>query len=450
MTTLTYPPGPKEWPVLGSSLAFRRKPLELLTKLAGEFGDVTHFKIGPYHVYLLNHPDYLKEVLVTQAKNFHKGRSAKWAKPLLGEGLIVSEDAFHLRQRRLIQPLFHKQRIAAYGTVMADYADQTSQRWQERLKRAESLDIAHEMMELTLRIVAKTIFDADVEAEAKEIGAAVTAGMEWWHNFLLPLGQQLNRLPLPSTRRFEKALARLDEVIFQMIKERRGETTGRGDLLSLLMRSQELENDCSCMTDRQARDEAVNIMLAGHETTATALTWAWYALSEQPEIEHKLHAELDRVLAGRLPTVEDLPLLPYTEKVWSETLRAYPPIWAVSRLAIRDCEIGGYVIPANSTVILSQWVMHHDQRYYPEPYKFDPERWTPGAKTTRPRFSFFPFGGGNRLCIGESFAWLEGILLLAALAQGWQMRPAPGYKVEFHPLITLRPKGGMWMTLHRR
>ena len=445
--TITRPPGPKRRLFSGSFLAFRRDALKFLQRLADEYGDISNFRIGPQNVFFLNHPDYVKDVLVTHHQNFIKGRALQRTKRLLGEGLLTSEGEFHRRQRRLAQPAFHRQRVASYGAVMTDYGARTVERWHD----GETLDISHEMMRLTLAIVGKTLFDADVESEAQEIGQALTDVMNLFDVLLLPFSEYLDKLPLPQTRRFHRAKDRLDATVYRMIEERRRSGKDRGDLLSMLLIAQDEEANTGQMTDEQVRDEALTIFLAGHETTSNALTWTWYLLSQHPEVETKLHEEIDAVLGSRLqPTTDDLPRLRYTEMVLAESMRLYPPAWALGRLAINDYEVSGYVVPAGSLILMSQYVMHRDPRYFPDPTRFDPERWTPAARESRPQYSYFPFGGGPRRCIGEGFAWMEGILLIATIARHWRLRLIPDHPVELQPVITLRPKHGMRMSLVRR
>jgi cytochrome P450 len=446
MKTISYPPGPKPKFPGSILLAFRRDPTGFLLEAARKYGDIVHFKMGSQHVFLLNHPDYIKDVLITHNRNFAKSPRLALAKNLLGEGLLTSEGDFHRRQRRLAQPAFHRQRIAAYAQVMTDYGKRMRERWQSGM----TLDIAQEMMDLTMTIVAKALFNADVESEAQEIRKSLTIAIELFSRVTLPFVELINKLPLPSNRRFYKARECLDRIIYGIIRERRAQGIDQGDLLSMLLLAQDTEGDGGSMTDLQLRDELMTLFLAGHETTANALTWTWYLLSQHPSVEAKLHAELDTVLAGRLPTVEDLPRLKYTEMVFSESMRMYPPAWVISRLVLKDYEVGPYVIPANSIILMSQYVMHHDPRYFPDPFVFDPERWTPEAQAERPKFSYFPFGAGPRQCIGESFAWMEGIMLLATLGQKWKMRLVPGHPIVLQPLITLRSKYGMKMTLEQR
>jgi len=422
-----------------------RNPLAMMIAMQRDHGDIAHWRIGPQNLYLINHPDLIRDVLVTNGRNFTKSRGLERARRLLGNGLLTSEGEFHLRQRRLAQPAFHRQRIAAYAGTMSSYAERTSERWRDGV----TVDMHTEMMRLTLGIVARTLFDADVDEEAGEIGEALTAAFEHFNFAMLPFTELLDRLPLPAVRRFNAARDTLDRTIYRMINERRKSGEDRGDLLSMLLMATDTEGDGKGMSDSQLRDEALTIFLAGHETTANALTWTWYLLSQHPEIEARLHAEIDS-LRNRTPTYEDLPSLPYTRMVFAESMRLYPPAWAIGRRAIEPFEARGFVIPERSVVIMSQYIMHRDERYFPDPERFDPERWTPEAQATRPKFSYFPFGGGTRVCIGEQFAWMEGILLLAILAQKWGMRLEPGHRVEIQPLITLRPKHGMKMTLHRR
>jgi cytochrome P450 len=447
MTTMLHPPSLKRKFFGASFLTFHRDRLGFLQTAAKECGDITYFKLGAQEVYFLNHPDYVKDVLVTHQGSFIKGRALQRGKRLLGEGLLTSEGEFHRRQRRLAQPAFHRGRVNAYGRSMIEYAERTALRW----RNGETLDISQEMMRLTLSIVGKTLFDADVEAEAQEIGAALTDVMELFNAMLLPFSELLEKLPLPQNRRFQRAKDRLDATIYRMIEERRRSGEDHGDLLSMLLLAQDEEGDGRGMTDEQVRDEALTIFLAGHETTANALTWTWYLLSQHPAVESKLHQELDEVFReNRAPEVEDVPRLRYTEMVLAEAMRLYPPAWAIGRLSIKDEEIGGYLIPARSLVLLSPFVMHRDERYFTDATRFDPERWTPEARENRPTYSYFPFGGGQRRCIGEGFAWMEGILLIAALARKWRMRLVPNHPIEMNPTITLRPKHGMRMTVERR
>ena len=436
--TVARPPGPKNSPIVGNLYAFRKSPLDFLSKMAREYGDLVYFKVARQHMYLVNHPDYVREVLVNNQSNFIKSRALQRAKVLLGEGLLTSEGQQHLRQRRLVQPAFHRERLAGYAAAMSAGAVQ----WRDRWQPGSALDISTEMPHLTLSIVAKTLFSADVESEASEIGAAMTTVLEMFRLLLMPFAEYLEKLPLPHIRRFEKARARLDATIYGLIRERRKSGVDTGDLLSMLLFAQDEE---SGMTDEQVRDEALTLFLAGHETTANALTWTWYLLSQHPEIERRLHDEIDAVLGNRAPEFADVPQLRYAEMILAEALRLYPPAWAIGRKAKGAFELGGVEVPAESICILCPYLVHRDPRWFPEPEKFDPERWTPEARDARPKFSYYPFGGGARVCIGERFAWMEGVIVMAAIAQKWRLRLQPGQHVEPLPLITLRVKNGLRM-----
>ena len=426
-------------------LTFRRDPIAYLRWAAFEGGDIVHLPLSRYPVFLLNHPDLIKDVLVTRQKQFKKGRALEQMKRLLGEGLLTSEGPVHLRQRRLMQPAFHRVRIASYGEAMTQYAAQTRDRWQD----GAAYDMHEEMMRLTLSIVGKTLFGAEMEAQATEIEGALTQVIGLFHILQLPFSHLLEKLPLPQVRRFGAARARLDKTIYGLIAEHRAVGEDRGDLLSMLLAVRD-EDDGGSMTDWQVRDEALTLFLAGHETTANALTWTWYLLSQHPEVEATFHAELDAVLNGRLPTLDDLPALSYTRRVLSESMRLFPPAWVVGRRVLTDYTVRDYHLPAGAIVLLAQSVMHVDSRFYPDPGRFDPDRWTPEAEAERPKFAFFPFGGGPRVCIGEQFAWMEGILLLAALGQKWRLRLAPSQVVATQPIVTLRPKYGMRMSVEKR
>jgi len=347
----------------------------------------------------------------------------------------------------MIQPVFQHERVASYGAPMVELADRHAARWRD----GEVVDVAREMTRLTLAIVGRTLFDADVESEADEIGQAMTTAVTLFGSTLtLPYSEIIDRLPLPANRRFARAKARIDATIARLIAERRSSPGQHTDLLSLLLAAWDSEGDGTGMTDAQVRDEAITIFLAGHETTANALAWTWYLLSQNPAAEAKLHAEVDAVLGDRPPTAADFPRLPYTERVLAESMRLFPPAWIVGRRALEDREIGGFRIPRRSIVLACQWVTHRDPRYFPDPERFDPDRFLPEAKAARPKFAYFPFGGGPRVCIGEGFAWLEGVLVLATIARRWRLTLERGQIVTPAPSITLRPKYGIRMRLERR
>ena len=442
----TRPPGPKNVrPFLGVLPHFRKDPSGYLLSVAREYGDLVYLRLGPQHAYIVSRPDWIRDILVTHQSNFTKSRMLERAKVLLGEGLLTSEGEFHTRQRRLVQPAFHRDRLVRYAADMVACAEKTRAQW----KDGAELDMHREMTRLTLAIVGRTLFSADVSSEADEIGAAMTQILGLFDTLLIPFSALLQKLPLPSVRRFEKARDKLDAIVYGMIAERRQSGRDAGDLLSMLLLAQD-EEDHTGMTDKQVHDEALTLLIAGHETTANALTWTWYLLSQNPEVEALMHAELDCVLGDRAPAFDDVPRLPYTTGVFSESLRLFPPAWAIGRRAIRDYSIGEYTIPANSILLLPPWVVHRDARFWPSPERMDPGRWAPEEIEKRPKFAYFPFGGGTRVCIGERFAWAEGVLVLATLARKWRMRLVPGHPVATQAVITLRPRYGMKMTLESR
>jgi cytochrome P450 len=442
---IARPPGPRNPPILGQYAPFRKDPPGFLTRMARDYGDISFYRIGPANVYQFAHPDLIRDVLVTNQHNFVKSRVLQRAKVLLGEGLLTSEAPVHTRQRRLVQPAFHKQHLAGYAETMIEYATRTRDRWQD----GQSFDAAVEMMRLTLAVVAKTLFSADVEAEAAAIGESLSAVLHLFYLVVMPFSRIIERLPLPSVRRFEQGKKRLDEIIYRIIAQRRASQEDHGDLLSMLLLAED-EEGSGGMTNKQVRDEALTLFLAGHETTAVALTWTWYLLSQNPDAEARLHAEIDSVLAGRTPAPDDFAKLRYTEAVFAEAMRLFPPAWGIGRMALKHYEAGGYTIEPGDIIVMSPYVVHRDPRWWPDPERFDPDRWTPEQRAARPKFAYFPFGGGARVCIGEHFAWMEGVLLLATLGQRWKLRLKPGHRVDYRASLTLRPRYGMQMTAHSR
>ena len=431
--------------LLGVLPEFRKDPPEFLRRVAREHGDIAYLHMGTQHIYFLNHPDWIRDVLVTHQASFKKSRMLERARVLLGDGLLTSEDEFHKLQRRLVQPAFHRDRLVGYAASMVECADGCRGRWQAGVE----MDVSQEMARLTLAIVARTLFSVDVSSEADEIGEALTEVLGLFDTVLLPFSEWLEKLPLPKVRRFERARARLDETIYRIIAERRASGEDRGDLLSMLLLAQD-EDTGGRMTDKQVRDEALTLFLAGHETTANALTWSWYLLSRNPAAEARMREEIATVLGGRPPGIADLPQLRYTEMVFAEAMRLYPPAWAIGRRAKVDYAVGDFTIPAQSVILISPYVVHRDARWFSDPERFDPDRWVPEEAARRPKFSYFPFGGGARVCIGERFAWMEGVLVLAAIAQQWRLRVVPGHRVEHRAMITLRPKYGMRMVAEER
>lgn len=445
MAALLRPPGPRNRSIGGSFSAFRADSLGFLTKCSAEFGDLCYFRAGHQHMYYVNSPALVQEVLVTKNPHFMKSRILQRAKSLLGEGLLTNEGASHLRQRRLVQPAFHRDRLIRYAGDMSALALRSHRRYDD----GAVVDIDREMMRLTLSIVGRTLFSAEVEEDAVSVGEAMNALIAMMPVLMFPLSQYLQYLPLPFMRRFQKAGETLDATIYRIIGERRGSGEDTGDLLSMLLLARDAEGDNTGMTDKQVRDETLTLFVAGHETTATALTWAWYLLAQHPDVEARMHGEIDEVLGGREPTFDDVPRLSYTGHIFAETIRLYPPAWAIGRMATTDLELGGYTVPRKSIVLLSPYTMHRSAKWWPEPGRFLPERWA-ADDPDRPKFAYYPFGGGPRLCIGERFAWMEGVLILAALARKWKFRRIDNKPVELAPLLTLRPKGGLKLRAEAR
>lgn len=412
-------------------------PIALFEHLQQSYGTTSHYRIGNSDVFVLHEPDLIREVLINQADKFIKERTQRRMKILLGNGLITSDGDFHKRQRRIAAPAFHRQRIQAYGSVMVDRALAMRDQWQPGVE----IGALAEMMRLTLQIVARTLLNADVTADVQQINDEVNAIMGLYNYLVaLPRAEAYLHWPIPGLMRFRRARRRLDAVVHRIIAEHRADNVDRGDLLSMLLRSLDDEDDHSGMTDEQVRDEILTIFLAGYETVATALTWTWFLLAQNPEAEARMHAEIDSVLNGRAPTLDDLPQLRYTEMVFAESMRLYPPAWAMGRQATVDVELGPYLLPAGSYVFFSQYMIQRSPEFWPDPLDFRPERFTPEQKAGRSKFVYFPFGAGNRQCIGEAFAWMEGVLVLATLAQKWRLRLVPGQNIELQPKITLRPK----------
>jgi cytochrome P450 len=428
----TAAPGPTSWIPGGHFLAFRRDPLTFFTATARTYGDVARFSFGSQPVYLVSHPDLIEDVLVTSAKKFMKGIALQRAKRLLGEGLLTSEGQLHLRQRRTIQPLFHRQQVQRFAAAMVRHAV----RWRDTVRDGATLNVTDEMAGLTLAIVGETLFSTNVQSDADEVREALSDAVQSFAYAVLPGIELIEKLPVGPFVKVRKARARLDRIIHRVIAERRANPDAAHDLVSMLLAARDPENPSEPgMSDQQIRDEAMTIFLAGHETTANAMAWTFHLLGNAAAVEDQLHEELDRVLAGRTPAVEDVPKLEYTRAVIAESMRLYPPAWTMGRRAIEAHTLGGYSIEPDALVLTSQWVVHRDPRWWDEPLAFQPERWRREAK--RPKYAYFPFGGGTRLCIGESFAWTEAILLLAVIAQRWRFAPITQPAPE--PRITLRP-----------
>ncbi len=443
----------KPWVKLG-------EPIRLFEHLHKVYGSISYYRFLGTPIVFVNEPAYVREVLINQASSFIKERTLQRMKILLGEGLITSDDPIHMRQRRIAAPAFHRQRISAYGDQIASIAAAESSLWQP----GHTIDINAAMMELSLRIIARTLFDTEVTPDILSINTETNTIMGLY-NFLVafPMLEKFLHLPIPGVVKFRRSRARLDAIVNRMITERRSEMRAdpkrdRGDLLSMLIASRYENNDHSLgedgMNDTQVRDEALTIFLAGYETVANALAWTWYLLSQNPGPEAELHAELDHVLGTgpdrRLPTLADMPALRYTEQVFAESMRLYPPAWAMGRQATKPVTLGPYRIPAGSHVFFSQYVMHRSAEFFPDPLLFDPTRHSPENKAGRDKFVYFPFGGGARQCIGESFAWMEGVLAIATIASRWRMRYLDPYPPVPQARITLRPRDPMRMQLISR
>ncbi len=437
----SFPPGPRRnllWNVLRTLRPV--DPLAFFAMLARDYGDMAHYRVGRLDVVFVNHPDYVREVLVAQSDAFIKERTVQRMKLLVGEGMITAEGSAHRTQRQAAQPAFHRQRIPAYADTIVRQALRTREAWQA----GATYDVSLEMMHLALAVVGQALFSTELGDEVREIAAAINDIMRFYHfMIMLPAVEHLVDLPLPLVRRFRRNRSRVDGTVLRMIREHRLGLGSADDLLALMLRADGRD-------DRRLRDEVITMFLAGYETVSNALTWTWYLLSQNPEAERRLHAEVDEVLAGRTPTGDDYPRLPYAAKVLAESMRLYPPAWGMGRRALEDFALGPYRFRAGTTVAMSQFILHRDARYFPDPQRFDPERFTPEAEMRRPKFCYFPFGAGKRQCIGESFAWMEGVLVLATLAQRWRLRLVPGHPVAPEPLITLRPRYGMRMLAEER
>ncbi len=445
-----FPPGLEHnlvWQVLRRGRPV--DPIPFFQSLADRFGSIAHYKLGRSHIVFLNDPEYIREVLVVQNDNFTKERVVQRSKLLLGEGMITAEAAEHRRQRQAAQPAFHRQAIPSYADAMVHIAAEARNRWQP----GQQVNIALEMMHLTLNIVAKTLFRTELGNEVQELARAINDIMSLYHfMILLPAAEWLVHFPLPGVLKFRRARRHIDALVYKMIEQHRAAPdAGEQDLLTMMLRGNYGENFRTDRSrDARLRDEVVTMFLAGYETTANALAWTWYLLAQNPEAEARFHAEVDEVLAGRLPTYDDLPRLRYTEMVLAESMRLYPPAWAMGRRALSDFKLGPYYLPGGTTLLMSQFVMHRNPEYYPDPLRFIPERFSAEGKAQRPKLTYFPFGAGGRQCIGESFAWMEAILVLATFAQRWKISLVCNRTVTPEPLITLRPQNGIAMKITSR
>jgi cytochrome P450 len=441
------PPGPKGLPIMGMALSLRKDPLAGMRQMARDYGDIVRFEVMGQERILLNRPDLINQVLVIQHGKFHKSElTRRITRRMLGQGLLISEGEFWRRQRRLAQPAFHRSRTNDYAATMLEIAQVHIRDWRD----GEERNIAQEMTGLTLDIAVRTLFGTTLPGEARQVGHAMT--------FLMRYSLRRQRLPFripekwptPANRRANRELEFIASLVYRIISERRaeGDSSQHNDLLALLMGA--MDEDGSQMTPQQLHDETMTLFLAGHETTAQMLGWTWYALSQNPAVESRLHEELHGVLGGRPPEAADFPRLPYLQAVMSEVLRLYPPAYILARETVEPCEIGGYQLRVGSTVVLSQWIMHRDSRYYDDSEAFRPERWLDGLADRLPPGAYFPFGDGPRRCIGQGFALLEAAIVTATIAQKFSFRMVPGHPVVPEPLVTLRPRHGIQMTLHAR
>ena len=442
--TSSLPPGPTGKLITGVMREFNRDMLAFITRCQREYGDVVRSRFLYLHAHFLYNPADIETMLSTNAKSYRKARSLRspFFHRLVGNGLVTSEGEFWRRQRRLAQPAFHRQRISSYGDIMVQYALRALAKWRD----GEQRDVSKEMTRLTLEIVVKTLFNSDVSDDADHVRDILS-------QIVKPFASQAtlkwiadNRFPTPAHRRYFNSVSQIDKIVFRIIAERRASGSDEGDLLSMLLQAQ--DEDGSHMSDAQLRDEVMTLFLAGHETTALALSWSWYLLATHPEAEKKFHAELDEVLGGRAPEVSDLPRLRFTEMIAKETMRLYPPAYAVGREAIEDTELGGYRVPRNTQLFAFQWVTHRDPRFFERPDDFVPERWASEEIERLPKYAYFPFGGGPRQCIGNYFAMMEIVLLLATIGQRFKF--ALLEPVEVLPVLSLRPKNGVKVQLLHR
>lgn len=439
--SILRPPGPRGRRFLNSPLFSGAGPLVNLPEMARRYGDVVFWRFLHVSTYFFAHPDAVETILVSKYPSFTKGLGAQANPELFGRGLLTSEGDFWLRQRRLSQPAFHRSRIAGYSEIVASEATRMLDGWRD----GQELDLHREMMQTTLSIATRTLFGVELGSKMSVVAKAMDEFVR--QNASLSVWRLFFKFPSPQRRRFLRGVEELNQIVYGIIRERR--TSGLGDdLLSDLLRAQDL--DGSVMTDQQLRDEVMTMLLAGHETTALALSWAWFLLAIHPAEQAKIHCEVDRVLTGRLPTAGDVPQLAYTNLVVREAMRLYPPAWVISRRAADEIEVHGYTLPSGSNVIISPWVIHHDERFFANPEEFRPERWATTDAQNLPKFAYFPFGGGPRACIGNNFALMEATVILAAVAQRFQVSLANGAKVEPMPSITLRPAHGVPVKLRRR
>jgi len=444
-STLPQPPGPKTWPWLGSALEISNDTIAFLTKMARNYENVSYFKaIGMRFIYL-SAPEHVKHVLQTNNKNYHKGSNYRFLRMVLGRGLITNEGESWLVQRRLAQPAFHRKPLASYAETMTNYTSDMVKHWEDNKLLDREIDMHKEMMAVTLRIVGQTLMSKDLNVSAAEIGVSLGILIENVYYRVHDIIHWPLWVPTPGNRRFNKNKKIMDDIIFEVIDERLAYSSDQMDLLSMLVNARD-EDSGERMDREQLRDEVMTVFAAGHETSANALAWSLYLLAKHPEIADKLYEELNSVLEGRAPTMQDIPNLKYTLQVIEESMRLFPPAWIMERYALEEDQVGGYRIRKGD----SPYVMHRDPKFWERPDEFDPDRFSEANSKGRDRYAYYPFGGGPRFCIGSNFALLEMQLVLAILIQKFKFSVDPDFQVELEPLITLRPKGGMPLTVTAR
>ena len=426
-------------PLLGDLLAFRADRLAFLTRLARTQGDVATFRIGPYRAWQLTDPAHVHGVLVTHADRFRKGPVLQRARIVLGEGLLTSEGGTHRADRRVLQPAFHPTRVDGYAEVMATRAHTAARRWVS----GEPFDLHAETVRITLATAGATLLGTEVEGDVATVEQAIDDLLSAYKLAFVPFGWHLQRLPLGPPRRLRRGRAALHGLVDRAVADRRATGHDAGDLLSMLALD-------SGWSDAKIREHALTLLLAGHETTANALAFAFHLLATHPEVEAQVHAEVDEVVAEEPVSASAVDRLPTCRAVMAESLRLYPPSWAMARQATHDHHVDGQVIRTGELAVLPQWVVHRDPRWWPDPERCVVDRWSDGEQQRRPRWSYFPFGAGVRRCIGEGFAWTEGVLALATIARQWRLAPMASRPLRLEPLITLRPRDGIWFVPQRR
>jgi cytochrome P450 len=440
------PPGPRGLPLIGAARSFARDPLAFLTGVADKYGDIANFRLGGIDVFFVRHPDYVREVLITQRASFTMTSLRAKINAVVGEGLFTSRGELHARQQRLMLPVFRKSRIEAYAGQMAELSRRARDQWQS----GSTIDIADEMMKLTMLIAAQALFEQDIGDDTQAVSHNIDTVLEFFTRLSSPFLKLSLALPLPSSLRFKKAVRDLDTVIYRMIERRRDTAASGKDLLSLLMQAKDDETNVQ-MTEKQLRDEVLTLLIAGHETTANVLAWIYYLLAQHPDAEQRMHEESAAVLGTRSAFgAADLDRLVYTHRVMQEGLRLYPPGWFIGREALSDVKLGAYTVPRGAVVMMSQYVTHRDARFFEEPERFKPERWEGDLQDRLPRGAYFPFSAGDRHCIGEGFAWQEALLILATLAERWKFELVPGQNIRPRPSVTLRPDGPIKMIVRPR